>query len=89
VSNFKEEKNMAYDEKPEYDMQEMNFSPMGKCMPQETVIRNVRLAAAYVPYQKLCAILSPLESLSKGTVFPELYSPYEGKNKKARPQGNI
>jgi hypothetical protein len=80
---------MAYVEKLENGMQEMSFSPMHNCMPQETIISNVRLAAAYVPYHKLCALLSPLESLSKGTVFPELYSPYEGKNKKARPQGNL
>ncbi|MFL0246006.1 spore coat associated protein CotJA [Candidatus Clostridium stratigraminis] len=83
---------MAHDEKPDfnmYQMQEMNFNPKNNCIPQETVIRNVRLAAAYVPYQKLCTILSPLEALTKGTVFPELYSPYEGKDKNTRPFGNI
>ena len=32
------------------------------CIPQETVIRNVRLAAAYVPYQKLCTLFSPIRS---------------------------
>ncbi len=53
-----------------------------KCIPQETVITNVRLAAAYVPYQKLCTLFSPLESLKRGTAFPELYSPFEGENKK-------
>lgn len=81
---------MAHDEKPDFNMhqmQEMNYSL--NCIPQETVIRNVRLAAAYVPYQKLCTIFSPIEALSKGTVFPELYSPYEGKDKKTRPLGNI
>jgi hypothetical protein len=56
------------------------------CIPQETVIRNVRLAAAYVPYQKLCTLLSPVEALTLGTAFPELYSPYEGKNKKTKPE---
>ncbi|WP_051542047.1 spore coat associated protein CotJA [Clostridium lundense] len=60
---------------------------MGKCIPQETVITNVRLAAAYVPYQKLCTLFSPLEALRRGTVFPELYSPYEGRDKKYKSCG--
>lgn len=83
---------MAHDEKSDLYMNEMhgmNFNQMSTCIPQETVIRNVRLAAAYIPYQKLCTIFSPLEALSKGTVFPELYSPYVGKDKKFRPQSNI
>lgn len=52
------------------------------CVPQETVIRNVRLAAAYVPYQKFCTCYSPLEGLMNGTIFPELVSPYGGKETK-------
>lgn len=52
------------------------------CIPQETVIRNVRLAAAYVPYQRLCTLLSPINSLKAGTVFPELFSPYRRKRYK-------
>jgi hypothetical protein len=52
------------------------------CVPQETVIKNVRLAAAYVPYQKFCTCYSPLEGLMRGTIFPELVSPYEGTEKK-------
>ena len=55
------------------------------CIPQETEIRDVRLAAAYIPYQKLCTIFSPIEALKRGTVFPELYSPYKGKDKKVSP----
>jgi hypothetical protein len=62
-----------------------NCSPQEKCIPQEMVIRNVRLAAAYVPYQQLCTLLSPIEALKHGTAFPELYSPYEGKEKKNKP----
>ncbi|HHV95460.1 MAG TPA: spore coat associated protein CotJA [Clostridiaceae bacterium] len=46
------------------------------CIPQETVICNVRLARAYVPFQRLCSLYSPEEALNKGTAFPELYSPY-------------
>ena|GEM_PF-450787 len=58
------------------------YSAMNNCIPQETVIKNVRLAAAYVPYQKLCTLFAPLEALKRGTVFPELYSPYDGEDKK-------
>lgn len=57
-------------------------STINNCIPQETVIKNVRLAAAYVPYQKLCTLFSPLEALKRGTAFPELYSPYDGEDKK-------
>ncbi len=46
------------------------------CTPAETTITNVRLATAYVPFQKFCATLSPVKSLMEGTVFPELISPY-------------
>lgn len=54
---------------------------MDYCIPQETKIEGVKLAQAYVPFQKLCSIYNPLEALKKGTLFPELYSPYEVKNK--------
>ena len=56
---------------------------MSNCVPQETVIKDVRLAAAYVPYENLCALFTPVEALKRGTAFPELYSPYEGKAKEA------
>lgn len=57
------------------------------CIPQETVIKNVRLARAYVPFQNYCSVYSPKEGLAKGTVFPELYQPYvfKGKNKTCMP----
>ncbi|NLM36046.1 MAG: spore coat associated protein CotJA [Clostridiales bacterium] len=55
---------------------------MGNCIPQETTIKDVRLARAYVPFQKMCSIFSPIEALKRGTIFPELYSPYESKEKK-------
>lgn len=35
-----------------------------------------RLAQAYVIWQKYAPIFNPAEALAKGTVFPELYSPY-------------
>ena len=76
---------MAKDTSSEFDMMSNNCPPMSDCIPQEMVIRNVRLAAAYVPYQKLCTLFSPIEALKKGTAFPELYSPYEGKDKRHNP----
>ncbi|MEQ8199107.1 MAG: spore coat associated protein CotJA [Clostridiaceae bacterium] len=59
------------------------LSTMCDCTPQETTIENVRLAAAYVPYETLCVIFPPMEALGRGTAFPELYSPYEGEDKKS------
>ena len=47
-----------------------------RCIPQETSIRCVRLATAYVPFQEYCGVWSPCRSLTTGTAFPELYSPY-------------
>lgn len=53
------------------------YTPDGRsCIPQETTITNVRLATAYVPFQRFCKTYSPLKSLAEGTAFPELYSPY-------------
>ena len=46
------------------------------CKCKESPIRDVQLAHAYVPFQKLCSLLSPQESLRVGTAFPELFSPY-------------
>lgn len=75
---------MAYILKPEAEMYDANCMPMMKCIPQETEIKNVRLAAAYVPYQKLCELFNPIEALKKGTAFPELYSPYEPQDKEKK-----
>lgn len=62
-----------------------NYMPIqGACIPQELVIDNVRLAAGYVPYQFMCELFNPIEALAKGTAFPELYSPFERKDKRAR-----
>jgi hypothetical protein len=46
------------------------------CVPLETPIMNVRLAHAYVPWQRLCGTMSPLQSLKAGTIFPELTDQY-------------
>jgi len=52
------------------------YMPKGTCIPQQTVLENVQLASAYVPFQKYCGVCPPMESLRKGTAFIELYSPY-------------
>jgi hypothetical protein len=59
--------NSSNDACPCYSMQ---------CIPQETVICNVMLARAYVPFQRLCSIYSPDTALEAGTAFPELHQPY-------------
>lgn len=46
------------------------------CIPYETNIVVDRLAKAYVPFQILCGIYDENESMIKGTIFPELASPY-------------
>lgn len=50
---------------------------MENCVPYETVIKNVKLAHAYVPIQKMCATFSPMNALKKGTAFPPLTGMYE------------
>jgi len=61
------------------------YPTMSNCIPQETTIEKVRLAAAYVPYQFVCTLFTPFEALRRGTAFPELYSPYKGEEKNCRP----
>lgn len=36
----------------------------------------LKLAHAYVPFQCLNNVYEPMAGLCRGTVFPELYSPY-------------
>lgn len=66
------------------DMREQYPSPIN-CIPQELVIEDVILARAYVPFQHMCDLFNPMESLLKGTAFPELFSPYDRRDKKYRP----
>jgi len=42
----------------------------------EGIFPQARLAQAYVIWQRYGPIFSPAEALEKGTVFPDLYSPY-------------
>lgn len=60
-------------------------TPGYPCVPQETVIRDIRLARAYVPFQRLCSTYPAVQALCKGTLFPELFSPYKGPDKQHRP----
>ncbi len=41
----------------------------------------LQLAQAYIPFQQLNYIYQPEVALEKGTVFPELYMPYESNAK--------
>ncbi len=52
------------------------MAPGSSCVPLETPIMDVRLAHAYVPWQKLCGTMSPVQSLKSGTIFPELTDQY-------------
>ncbi|NLH01291.1 MAG: spore coat associated protein CotJA [Clostridiales bacterium] len=55
-----------------------------KCIPQETVIEDVRLARAYVPFQKLCTTFTPSGALMKGTIFPPLFDDYRWGKKEVK-----
>lgn len=35
------------------------------------------LATAYVPFQEYTRTFEPMEALQKGTIFPDLYQPYD------------
>lgn len=43
--------------------------------------KRARLARAYVPFQVLTQTWPWAEGLMKGTIFPELYSPYSPREK--------
>lgn len=72
---------MANCRMPNKELYDIEYNNNMNCIPQEMMIKNVRLAAAYVPYQFMCSLYSPMDSLIKGTAFPELFSPYLGANK--------
>jgi hypothetical protein len=44
----------------------------------------LELAQAYIPYQEYTKSYCPEEALAKGTMFPELYRPYDGRGKMCR-----
>ena len=49
---------------------------INRACQQPDAIQGVQLASAYVPIQNYCGIMSPHDSLMRGTTFPELFSPY-------------
>jgi hypothetical protein len=55
-----------------FNMQQKINMPMMPFMPARP-----KLAEAYVPYQRYTISYRPEEALEKGTMFPELYDPYE------------
>lgn len=56
------------------------FSPYGSAQYGGPFIStkppNMKLARAYIPYQVYTNSYPPAEALEKGTMFPELYSPW-------------
>lgn len=42
--------------------------------------RRKAVAMAYVPWQEFDQAFEPQRALSVGTIFPELYKPFTGKN---------
>jgi hypothetical protein len=71
-----------FNAQPLTEMQSNGYNdPSADCIPMEQSISHVQLAQAYVPYQFWCQAYDCQTALAKGTLFPELYSPY---HKKAR-----
>ena len=61
--------------------------PINQMHPSETLHENwcnspMELAQAYVRPQRMERIFPPEEGLRKGTIFPSLYQPYIGGNKR-------
>ena len=52
-----------------------------ECVDRETELRDMKLAHAYVPFQKLCPTFMPLTALKKGTIFPGLVNVYGWESK--------
>lgn len=61
---------------------DMAVAPDKACVPWEKVIKDVKLAHAYVPIQNFCKTYAPLKSLMEGTAFPDLVNGY-------RPYGSV
>ncbi|NLG87100.1 MAG: spore coat associated protein CotJA [Firmicutes bacterium] len=54
---------------------------------QQIIPQQLRLARAYIPIQMFTTRLEPTEGLRRGTIFPELYMPYQHQPWK-KPRGN-
>lgn len=58
------------------------YPPQSGCCPPRPSKDTCRppekeLARAYIPYQCYQERFAPMTALNKGTIFPELYKPYE------------
>lgn len=62
-NEYKEQMNFPYEMNKNYDQ-------------NEPLKPELKLARAYVPFQEMHELYSLKEGLIKGTIFPELYSPY-------------
>jgi len=58
----------------------MPMPPMPAMQMEDYQPKGRMLAHAYVPWQQYNAAFSPQEALMKGTLFPELYGPYQPPN---------
>jgi len=47
-------------------------------LPAWSPLPGLKYGEAFVPPQQYTRTLSPAEGLAKGTIFPELFSPYFG-----------
>lgn len=51
--------------------------PIDACIPAVPARDDsMELAKAYIPYQQYVNSYPPMEALDRGTMFPELFSPY-------------
>lgn len=51
-------------------------NPLHPNQPIAPNLPNMRLARAYIPFQVYTKSFPPREALERGTMFPELYSPW-------------
>lgn len=49
---------------------------MYECIEAEECLPMPMYATAYVKFQQLCTLYSPMEGLENGTIFPELNFPH-------------
>lgn len=68
--------NVKENEKKEHPVKEVKAEAAAPDFQAEGIYPPPRLAQATVIWQKYGPIFNPAEALEKGTIFPELYSPY-------------
>ncbi|BAF58365.1 MAG: spore coat associated protein CotJA [Pelotomaculum sp.] len=64
------------DKKEQSTAEEIKTEAIAPGVHAEGFYPPARLARAYVIWQKYGPTFSPAEALEKGTLFPDLYSPY-------------